>query len=93
MDSDRTVLSDLRGALEILRHSQDFPPLTDSQIQMFEFMVTNHNSVSQLATGQGKTYPAICVALVLDILRDIFGHKSIPSETRTLYILPLGKLS
>ena len=51
MDSDRTVLSDLRGALEILRHSQDFPPLTDSQIQMFEFMVTNHNSVSQLATG------------------------------------------
>ena len=93
MDSDRTVLSDLRGPLEILRHSQGFPPLTVCQEQMFEFMVTNHNSVSQLATGQGKTYPAICVALVLDILRDIFGHKGIPIETRTLYILPLGKPS
>ena len=81
------LLDHLRQAIEILRKSQEFDMLSEFQLKMFEFMVTKHNSVSQ--PGSGKTYPAICIPLVLDILRDKFNHKSISKNTRVLYIVPL----
>ena len=89
MSHNEDLLRDLPEAIELLRNSQGFPPLSECQIRMFEFMVTQSNSASQLATGSGKTYPAICIPLILDILRDRFGHKSIPETTRVLYIVPL----
>ena len=91
MSLDQKLLDDLPDAIEALRLVQGFHPLTEYQIKMFEFMVTKHNSASQLPTGSGKTYPVICLPLVLDLLRDSFGHKVVPETTRVLYIVPLGK--
>ena len=93
MSFQGNLLSDLPQAIELLRNYQGFPVLSEYQLKMFEFMVTKHNSASQLPTGSGKTYPVICFPLVLDILRDTFGHKSVPEATRVLYIVPLGKPS
>ena len=89
MSKYEDALRDLPEAIELLRNSQGFPPLSACQLKMFEFMVMQVNSANQLATGSGKTYPAICIPLVLDILRDTFGHKHIPKTTRVLYIVPL----
>ena len=84
MSVDMDLLDHLPQAIEILRKSQEFDMLSECQMKMFEFMVTKHNSASQLPTGSDKTYPAICIPLVLDILRDKFGHKSISINTRVL---------
>ena len=89
MSKNEELLRDLPEAIELLRNSQSFPPLSECQVKMFEFMVMQCNSANQLPTGSGKTYPAICIPLILDILRDTFGHKVIPEKTRVLYIVPL----
>ena len=83
------LLRDLPEAIDILRKSQKFPPLTETQLRMIELMVGNHNSAHQLPTGSGKTYGPVCLPSILDILRDSFGHGTIPVNTRTLYIVPL----
>ena len=56
---------------------------------MIECMVMGLNSAHQIPTGSGKTYPSVCLPDILTILRDDFGHESIPSETRVLVIVPL----
>ena len=48
------LLMDLPKAIEMLRVSQGFPPLSESQVKMFEPMVMKFNSVNQLPTGTGK---------------------------------------
>ena len=83
------LLSDIPKAIEVLRNYQKFPPLAMTQIKMIECMVMGWNSAHQIPTGSGKTYPSICLPDILTILRDEFGHKSIPSETRVLVIVPL----
>ena len=82
------LLSDLKKAIDILTTAQGHPTLRPHQVKMLEFLVSGENSVSQLPCGAGKSYPAICVPQVLDILRDTFHH-DFPIETRVLLIVPL----
>ena len=89
MSLAKDLLRNLPEAIEIVRNYQKFPPLSQYQKKMFEFMVMKFNSANQLPTGSGKTYPPICLPLVLDVLRENFGHTNIPASTRTLYIVPL----
>ena len=89
MSLSKDLLRNLPEAIEIVRNYQKFPPLSKYQKKMFEFMVMKFNSANQLPTGSGKTYPTICLPLVLDVLRENFGHTNIPASTRTLYIVPL----
>ena len=48
------LLRDLSEAIEMLRVSQGFHPVSECQVKMFEFMVTKCNSANQLPTGTGK---------------------------------------
>ena len=78
----------IRSAIEIVRLRQGHPPLTDWQINMVEMLVNQKNSVNQLPTGSGKTWPVISLPLILDVLRDNF-KQDVSKFTRVLYIVPL----
>ena len=78
----------LQSAIEVVRVEQKHPVPTDWQISMVEKLVKNQNSVNQLPTGSGKTWPIISLPTILDVLRDVF-HQVLPKETRVLYIVPL----
>ena len=83
-----SLSSDLRKAVDILVASQFHPRLHPHQVKMLEFMIKGQNSISQLPCGAVKTYPAICLPHVLDILRGTFKY-NFSSETRVLLIVPL----
>ena len=83
------IKSDLQKAVAVLIERQQIAGVSNEQYYQLEFIITGHNSLHQLPTGSGKTWATISAPDVLDILRDSFGHKSIPTETRVLYIVPL----
>ena len=64
------------------------PPPTEWQINTVQKMVNQINSVNQLPTGTGKTWPVISLPFILDELRDNFGQQ-IPKITRVLINVPL----
>ena len=81
------ILEGLRNVIDIKQQRNCSTPIdseskSDDYDQLTRLLVTG-------TKGSGKTYPAICIPLILDILRDTFGHKCIPSSTRVLYIVPL----
>ena len=82
------LLSDLKKAVNVLTSAQGHPSLHFHQVKMLEFLVTGQNALHQLPCGAGKTYPAICLPNLLDILRTKYGHP-FPTETRVLLIVPL----
>jgi hypothetical protein len=82
------LLSDLKSAIKILTDSQGHPTQYDHQVRTLEYLVCGINSLNQLPCGQGKTYPAICLPQILDLLQDRFLHKY-PLQTRVLLIVPL----
>ena len=79
--------SDLPKAVDILVERQQIDGVSKEQFYLLECIITGHNSLHQLPTGCGKTWATISAPEILDILRDNFGHKNIPSETRVLYII------
>ena len=78
----------IRAAIEIVKQRQGHPQPTEWQINTVTALVKQNNSVNQLPTGSGKTWPLISLPSILDVLRDNF-KENIPSETRVLYIVPL----
>ena len=83
-----TSFETIQRAIEVVRVDQNHPVPTIWQIRMVERLVKNQNSVNQLPTGSGKTWPVISLPKILDVLRDDF-HQDLPKETRVLYIVPL----
>jgi replicative superfamily II helicase len=79
---------DVVEAVELLRIQQQHPKLTKFQVATVIALAEKKNSLNQLPTGSGKTWPVVCLPKVLDILRDRFGH-DFPLETRVMYIVPL----
>ena len=80
--------SDVVDAIEILRSEQGHPKLTEFQVKAVLNLARSTNSINQIPTGGGKTWPVVCFPRILDILRDNFNH-DIPKETRVLYVVPL----
>ena len=74
----------IRAAIEIVKQRQGHPKPTEWQINTVTALVKQNNSVNQLPTGSGKTWPLISLPSILDVLRDNF-KENIPSETRVLY--------
>ena len=78
----------IHKAVEIVLADQCHPRPTVNQLRVVETLVNNKNSVNQLPTGSGKTWPVISLPAVLDVLRDNF-LQDIPKQTRVLYIVSL----
>ena len=85
LDTDK---GDIRKAIELLRVQQNHPELSESQIAVVTTLIEGKNSINQLPTGSGKTWPVVCLPSVIDILRENFKYP-FPSETRVLYVIPL----
>jgi len=86
------ILSDVLEAIELVRGKQQlYQKISQIQINVVCALVKNNNSLNQLPTGSGKTWPVVCFPLILDTLRDIF-HYPLPQETRVLYVVPLVNL-
>ena len=81
--------ADVIKSVDILRARQQHPTLSEFQIKTVVALVGKQNSLNQLPTGSGKTWPVVCFPQILDILRETFHYDDIPSETRVLYIVPL----
>ena len=79
---------DVEKAVEILRTQQCHPQLSEFQINVVKALANNQNSLNQLPTGSGKTWPVVCFPQILDILRDELKY-DLPTETRVLYVIPL----
>ena len=85
---DTDYIGDVRKAIELLRVQQKHPELSESQIAVVTTLVEGKNSINQLPTGTGKTWPVVCLPSIIDILRENFKYP-LPSETRVLYVIPL----
>ena len=81
-------LNVIRSAIEVVRLRQDHPPPTEFQIKVVERLVNQKNSVKQLPTGSGKTWPVISLPSILRVLRENF-KQVVAQESRVLYIVPL----
>lgn len=81
-------LNVIRSAIEVVRLRQDHPPPTEFQIKVVERLVNQKNSVNQLPTGSGKTWPVISLPSILRVLRENFKQE-VAQECRVLYIVPL----
>ena len=79
---------DVVKAIEMVRISQKHPIVSEFQINVIKTLAGGKNSINQLPTGEGKTWPVVCFPLVIDILREKFSY-SLPVETRVLYVIPL----
>ena len=88
VSSTGRLADDAIKAIEMLRNDQHHPPLSKHQTQTVINLTEKSNSLNQLPTGCGKTWPIVCFPSVLDILREKFGHE-IPRETWVLYVIPL----
>ena len=87
-DMNKISKSEIHAATEIIRLRQNHPPLSEWQLNTVEMLVNQNNSVSQLPTGSGKTWPVISLPSILDVLRDNLKQE-VPEVTRVLYIVPL----
>ena len=83
--------NDVLKSIEILKTRQQHPEITEHQIKVVLALAENKNSMNQLPTGSGKTWPVVCFPQILDILRDTL-HYNLPQETRVLYVVPLINL-
>ena len=83
IDTD-TILA----ATEVVRLRQSHPEPTTYQKNVIENLVRQKNTVNQIPTGSGKTWPVISLPLILDVLSDNF-KQDVPNDTRVLYIVPL----
>ena len=83
--------ADILSSTEMLRVKQDHPEISECQINVVIALLQMENSLNQLPTGAGKTWPVVCFPHILDILRDTFGY-NISVETRVLYVVPLVNL-
>ena len=75
-------------SVELLRVQQQHPPISEFQVNVVFALAEKKNSINQLPTGSGKTWPVVCFPQILDILRDKFSY-NIAQETRVLYVVPL----
>ena len=82
---------DVLKSIEILRTQQQHPEISEYQIKVVLALSEKKNSLNQLPTGSGKTWPVVCFPQILDILRDTL-HYNLPRETRVLYVVPLINL-
>ena len=80
--------ADVLMSVEMLRNRQNHPQISEFQINIVLALAEKKNSLNQVPTGSGKTWPVVCFPQILDILRDTFKY-NLPLETRVLYVVPL----